>query len=106
MCSEVHYVGKFYGQTWEGMPLPAHISLDFLIGILSTLPAGLTVLICHPGNATDLRTEYQMERLEELKVLCDPRIRAVINELDIKPFSFGDWKELQTSFDGIHPSEN
>jgi predicted glycoside hydrolase/deacetylase ChbG (UPF0249 family) len=100
LCPEMHYFTKFYGQTWDGLPLPTHISLDFLIDILSTLPAGLTVLTCHPGYVDGLRTMYQMERTEELRVLCDPRLRTAISALGIKLCSFDDWKCLKNSSDG------
>jgi predicted glycoside hydrolase/deacetylase ChbG (UPF0249 family) len=100
LCPEVNYFTKFYGQTAEGLPLPAFISVDWLIDILSTLPNGLSVLICHPGYVNDLKTMYQMERAEELRVLCDPRLRAAISTLGIKLCSFGDWKYLKNSSDG------
>ncbi|HEV8342542.1 MAG TPA: ChbG/HpnK family deacetylase [Candidatus Binatia bacterium] len=100
LCPEVNYFTKFYGHTNEGLPLPTHISLNRLIEALSTLPNGLTVLICHPGYVNDLKTIYQMERAEELKVLCDPRLRAAISTLGIKLCSFEDWKCLNNSSDG------
>lgn len=94
LCPDVHYSMNFYGQTHDGQPLHGLISLDRLIETLSTLPNGLTVLPCHPGYADDLKTMYQQERTEELKILCDPRLRAAINSLGIKLCSFDDWKEL------------
>ncbi|MGH7847594.1 MAG: carbohydrate deacetylase [Candidatus Binatia bacterium] len=97
LCSEIHYAGRFYGQTWDGLPLPKHIRLDFLIDMLSTLPAGLSVLICHPGRVDDLKTTYQMERTEELKVLCAPRLQAAISTLGIRLCSFDNWNHLKNS---------
>jgi predicted glycoside hydrolase/deacetylase ChbG (UPF0249 family) len=101
LCSDIHYFTKFYGQTAEGLPLPTHISLDWLIEIVSKLlPAGCTVLTCHPGYVDDLKTMYRLERREELKVLCDPRVRAVIDDLGIKLCSFNDWTHFKTSHNG------
>jgi predicted glycoside hydrolase/deacetylase ChbG (UPF0249 family) len=91
----IHYFTKFYGQTGEGLPLPAYISLEWLIEIVSTLPVGLTVLTCHPGYADDLKTMYRTERRDELNVLCDPRVRATMDTLGIKLCSFSDWNELK-----------
>jgi predicted glycoside hydrolase/deacetylase ChbG (UPF0249 family) len=104
LCPNVHYFMSFYGQTNEGLPLPAHIGLDRLIESLSTLPKGLTVIACHPGYVTDLKTMYQSERAEELRVLCDPRLRAAIKTLGIKLCSFDDWKCLEKSSRSPRPS--
>jgi predicted glycoside hydrolase/deacetylase ChbG (UPF0249 family) len=97
LCPEVHYSMNFYGQDDEGKPLHAQIGLDRLIEILSTLPEGLSVLVCHPGYADDLKTMYQWERTEELRVLCDSRLRAAIKDIGIELCSFDDWKHLKSS---------
>src|SRR5215212_3069600 len=86
--SEVRYVGGFYGQTAEGLPLSCAISVGGLIKILEVLPPGITELSCHPGEADDLDTMYRRERLEEVKTLSDPRIRAAISTLKIELCSF------------------
>jgi chitin disaccharide deacetylase len=87
-CPDVYYRGNFYGQTAEGAPLPNVISVDGLIHILETLPAGCTELGCHPADGCDLDTMYRHERLEELRVLCDPRVRAAITTMGIEMRSF------------------
>lgn len=87
-CPDVYYRGNFYGQTAEGAPLPHVISVDGLIHILETLPAGCTELGCHPADGCDLDTMYRHERLEELRVLCDPRVRAAITTMGIELRSF------------------
>jgi predicted glycoside hydrolase/deacetylase ChbG (UPF0249 family) len=97
LCAELHYFTKFYGQSAEGRALPAFISLEWLIEILSNLiPDGWTVVSCHPGYMDDITTMYRLERVEELKVLCDPRIRELIDGLGIKLCSFDDWSGLKT----------
>ena len=83
----VHYCGKFYGQTAEGLPLPDAISADSLVKILITLPDGVTELSCHPGRANDLDT-YRNERAQEVRVLCDPQVRASLVAMEIELRSF------------------
>jgi chitin disaccharide deacetylase len=85
---EICYRGGFYGQTAEGVPLPDVISVDGLIHILETLPAGCTELGCHPAEHCDLDTMYRGERLQELRVLCDPRVRTAITTMAIELHSF------------------
>jgi predicted glycoside hydrolase/deacetylase ChbG (UPF0249 family) len=86
----VGYCGDFYGQTAEGTPLPDAISVEGLINTLERLPPGFTELGCHPGEGNDLDTMYRTERAAEVKVLCDPRLRAAIVALRIELRSFLD----------------
>jgi predicted glycoside hydrolase/deacetylase ChbG (UPF0249 family) len=85
---EVRYCGDFYGQTAEGLPFPDAISVDRLLKILGTLPPGFTELGCHPGAGNDLDTMYSSERAEEVKVLCDPRVRTSLMAMRIELRSF------------------
>jgi chitin disaccharide deacetylase len=88
-CSrEVSYCGSFYGQADDGTTLRDVISVDGLIRILETLPAGCTELACHPAAECDVETLYSQERLEELKILCDPRVRAALTDNGIALRSF------------------
>jgi predicted glycoside hydrolase/deacetylase ChbG (UPF0249 family) len=88
-CSpKVCYRGGFYGQTAEGTPLPGAISVMALIDILATLPPGLTELGCHPGEGNDLYTMYGAEREQEVRALCDLRIRAAVRSMGIELRSF------------------
>ena len=84
----VRYRGDFYGQTAEGTPLPDAISVEQLIKILKTLPPGYTELGCHPGEGEDLDSIYCGERTVELRVLCDPRVRAAVKAMGIELRSF------------------
>jgi predicted glycoside hydrolase/deacetylase ChbG (UPF0249 family) len=97
LCPGIHYCMKFYGQTTEGLPLHSHIGFERLIEILSTLSDGLTVLCCHPGHAEDLNTPYKEERTHELRVLCDPRVRAAISSLGINLCGFENWNNLKAT---------
>jgi chitin disaccharide deacetylase len=90
-CSrEVSYCGSFYGQADDGTTLRDVISVDGLIRILETLPPGCTELACHPAAQCDLQTLYSQERLEELKVLCDPSLRTAIATMGFVLRSFAD----------------
>jgi chitin disaccharide deacetylase len=97
-CSrEVSYCGSFYGQADDGTTLPDVISVDGLIRILETLPAGCTELACHPAAECDLQTLYCQERLEELKVLCDARVRTAIAAMGFELGSFADLRTIARS---------
>jgi chitin disaccharide deacetylase len=89
-CAGVRYCGRFYGQDDEGHPYPDGISVEGLIGLLEGLPAGSTELGCHPALGNDLETMYLIERAEEVRTLCDPRIRAALAARDIELRSFAD----------------
>ena len=94
LCPEINYFLNFHGQTTEGLPFPLDIAVEHLIELLSALPSGLTVLICHPGDANDLNTVYQKERAQELQVLCDPKLRTALADLGMKLCGFDNWREL------------
>jgi chitin disaccharide deacetylase len=91
----IRYSGAFYGQTADGEPWPAAITVAGLIRTLETLPPGFTELGCHPAYANDLDTMYSAERAREVAVLCDPRVRTALARLGI---------EL-TSFAGLAPAQ-
>ena len=84
----IRYNGEFYGQTGEGQSLPGAISVDALIDILAALPYGATELACHPGLDDELQSTYRGERMQELGVLCDPRVRATLAAEEIELCSF------------------
>jgi predicted glycoside hydrolase/deacetylase ChbG (UPF0249 family) len=84
----IRYCGDFYGQMGEGEPLPGSISVDALIEIFAALPPGATELACHPGLDDELQSTYRSERVEEVKVLCDPRVRATVAAKEIELCSF------------------
>ena len=78
------YCGQFYGQTTEGVSLPAHIGVGALIRLIAQLSARVTELACHPGFAEDLPTMYRTERRVEIEALCDPRARAALAEASVQ----------------------
>jgi chitin disaccharide deacetylase len=90
----VEYCGDFYGQTGEGDPYPEGISLDGLLKTIRNLPTGITELGCHPGEDECLDSVYRLERIQEVKVLCDPRARAALESNDMSLCSFADVPHL------------
>jgi predicted glycoside hydrolase/deacetylase ChbG (UPF0249 family) len=89
-CTQrVRYCGAFYGQTTEGHPLPDAIGVTNLIKILSSLPAGITELACHPSELGDLDSTYSEERIRELETLCHPAVWDTIDSWGIELCSFG-----------------
>lgn len=89
------WCGDFYGQTVEGLPLPQAITPASLVRIVETLPEGVTVLICHPGEGADLDTTYLHERETELASLCDPRVRAALASRGVALRSFAQAPRLR-----------
>jgi len=86
--ARIRYCGSFYGQNADGTPWPEGITADALIGILRGLEPGFTELSCHPSAEADLDTMYRFERVQELKSLCDPRVRQAAGEMGIELCSF------------------
>ena len=84
----VQHCGSFYGQTGEGSPLPAGISIDALIDLVRGLPSGVTELGCHPGYADGLDDVYRSERELEIETLCHPAVRQALADEGIELRSF------------------
>lgn len=88
--ARIRFCGDFYGQVDAGAPEPAAIATQALIELLEQLPPGITELCSHPGYGDDLKTTYRHERAQEVRTLCDPSVRAAIDELGIRLISFRD----------------
>jgi predicted glycoside hydrolase/deacetylase ChbG (UPF0249 family) len=84
------FVGGFYGQSDEGVSWPDGITVEALIRLLSSLEPGLSELSCHPGFADGLESTYRIERERELETLCDPGVRAAMDDLGLELVSFAD----------------
>ncbi|HZO96606.1 MAG TPA: ChbG/HpnK family deacetylase [Gaiellaceae bacterium] len=100
----VTHCGEFYGQTYGRIystrSNPDAVSADALIGLLETLPEGVTELCCHPGYADDLappfrREPYRAERPLEVRALCDPRVREAVEQLEVQLCTFADLAPLR-----------
>ncbi len=84
----VTYRGDFYGQTGRGEPAPEAITVDALVALIQTLPAGVTELGCHPAAEPEVDSSYCQERPVELRALCDPRVRDALQTEGIELVSF------------------
>ena len=90
ITTKVRYVGAFYAQDNHGRSWPELIGVDSLIGILKSLPPGVSELCCHPGYADGLETSYVTEREEEVRTLCDPRVMQTAKDLGLILCTFAD----------------
>jgi predicted glycoside hydrolase/deacetylase ChbG (UPF0249 family) len=86
----IAYSGAFYGQDSRGTPLPGAITVDALVEVIETLPAGVTELACHPAAELDHDSAYGEERIREVETLCDPRVRAALDRCGVDLRSFAD----------------
>ena len=82
--SEIAYRGGFYGQSGKGEPCPEGIAVTSLVLLIERLPSGTTELGCHPGLDAELDSPYRLERLTEVRTLCDPRVRDAIDRERIR----------------------
>ena len=86
--SAVRFCGNFYGQIGAGRPNPDAIAPHALLEILEGLENGVTELCCHPGYTEGLKAWYRQERVQEVRTLCDPAVRAGIERLGFDLISF------------------
>ena len=79
------YLPSFYGQ-WDGQTHLEQIGVEALLAMIeSDAGDGFTELGCHPGYVdAALESSYSIEREAELRTLCDPFVRARIDELGIE----------------------
>jgi len=89
--SPARCVSSFYGR-WGGETHREQIDVPGLSRLLAAeVREGVTELSCHPGYVDlDLRSSYSAEREIELRTLCDPEVRRVLDELGINLISFRD----------------
>lgn len=66
------------------------VSFETLSRVLKALPEGIVELGCHPGYPADLDEVYKEPRETELRILTDPRIKAMIAEEGIQLINFAD----------------
>jgi predicted glycoside hydrolase/deacetylase ChbG (UPF0249 family) len=90
---ELRYEGGFYGQSGKGEPWPEGITAEALCELLRGLPAGATELGCHPAIDDESGSSYSAERTTETATLCEPRVRAVLDEEQIALRSYRDWRD-------------
>jgi predicted glycoside hydrolase/deacetylase ChbG (UPF0249 family) len=86
----IRYCGGFYGQDDEGEPYPEGVSFENLARLIEGLGPGSTEIACHPGEDDGLETMYRAEREQEVRTLCDPRVRDTVRRAGITLLTFRD----------------
>jgi chitin disaccharide deacetylase len=90
----VRFCGEFYGHDGRGRPDESAIQVEALVELLGSLGPGVTELGTHPGYTDGLGEWYRTERVQEVRALCDPRVREAIEQLGIELTTFRDHSEL------------
>jgi predicted glycoside hydrolase/deacetylase ChbG (UPF0249 family) len=79
---------------FAGFQLTGYLRNEELIGLLKSLPEGITEFMCHPGYCTDeLRrspTRLKESRERELNALIAPEVRAVLKENSVELVRYRD----------------
>jgi predicted glycoside hydrolase/deacetylase ChbG (UPF0249 family) len=86
----VRFCGDFYGHDARGRPEPDAISVDALIRLIENVEGRVTELCCHPGYAGGLGDWYGAEREQEVRALCDPRVRRAVEREGLRLCSFAE----------------
>jgi predicted glycoside hydrolase/deacetylase ChbG (UPF0249 family) len=96
--SGARHFSKFYGQ-WGGETHLEQIAVESLLRMLDTeVREGVTELNCHPGYVEPgFPSSYASEREEELRTLCDDRVRRAIGEKGIRLIGFRELPALTTA---------
>lgn len=86
----VTFKGGFYAQLEYGISLEERVSFEALERMLrQELADGIYELACHPGYYDpEDRYVYHADRERELATLCDPRVKALLAELDVRLISY------------------
>jgi chitin disaccharide deacetylase len=86
----VRFCGDFYGHDARGRPEPEAITPEALVQVLERIEEGVTELCCHPGYADRLDEWYEAEREQEVRTLCDARVREAVRRLGLSLRTFSD----------------
>jgi predicted glycoside hydrolase/deacetylase ChbG (UPF0249 family) len=100
--SGARHFSKFYGY-WGGATHLEQISVENLLRMLDVeVGEGITELNCHPGYVDPgFPSSYAAEREEELRTLCDARVRRAIVAQGIELIGF---RELSTGIAAVEPA--
>ena len=101
----VRFCGNFYGQIDNGRPNPAAIAPGALVELLEALETEVTELCSHPGYTDGLKDSYREERVQEVRTLCDQRVRATIEQLESTRLSFTELAAQRGSVEAHNTSQ-
>lgn len=95
----VTYKGGFYGQWEYGISDPSKVSFDALAGILRhEIEHGIYELGVHPGyHDPRMPYVYDRDREHELAALTDPRVRDLLESLDIRLTNYAELSTMRES---------
>lgn len=76
------FIERFFG--------PEALTLENLLNILEEVPEGVSEMMCHPGLVDEglADSTYAAPREKEVALLCHPRVREKVEELDIELVTF------------------
>jgi predicted glycoside hydrolase/deacetylase ChbG (UPF0249 family) len=96
----VTFKGGFYAQLEYGVSLPERVSFAAVEHMLrEELTDGVYELACHPGFYDPAaRYVYHEDRERELATLCDPRLRALLAELEFRLISYHELPVARAAF--------
>jgi predicted glycoside hydrolase/deacetylase ChbG (UPF0249 family) len=99
-AAPVTYKGGFYAQWEYGVGNPDKVSLEALERILrNEIPEGVFEMCVHPGYVDpDFSSVYHDEREWELRTLCDPRVREILQEEGIQLIGYRDLPKVAPLF--------
>ncbi|MGE0129738.1 MAG: carbohydrate deacetylase [Blastocatellales bacterium] len=87
--TNVKTTDAFFGVTQTGF-----WSIRWLNGLIERLPCGASELMCHPGyddaELDGVKTRLRASRENELRLLTDPDVVAMLKESDVKLINFSD----------------
>jgi predicted glycoside hydrolase/deacetylase ChbG (UPF0249 family) len=83
----IRYEGSFYGRD--------AISPEHLIALIENLPPGWTEIGCHPAAGPVPTSSYDAERQVELRTLCDPRVKDLLDRSVVRLCSFAQVDEFR-----------
>jgi chitin disaccharide deacetylase len=86
----VQYCGDLYGHDPKGKPIPEALTPETVIEIIRELQPGVTELACHPGLGADTGSAYDIEREQEVELLCDARVADALRREAIELRTFAD----------------
>jgi predicted glycoside hydrolase/deacetylase ChbG (UPF0249 family) len=90
LVGAVAYRGSFYGLHTDGTPHPDGISHDGFLAAALAQSGKVVEVACHPAAEVDFESMYEAERLDELRTLCDPRLRTALGDAGVDLVTFDD----------------
>jgi predicted glycoside hydrolase/deacetylase ChbG (UPF0249 family) len=90
LVGSVRYCGAFYGLHSDSSANPEAISCEGFLDAVRALPDDVIEVCCHPAAEVDFDSMYSVERLCELRTLCDPRLEAALSKSGFTLASFHD----------------